>query len=105
MNNALSKYIDDHILVRQAGNNRCHRIRWRGKFITTNNGKTIWRTKGWAKAAFKQHLRSGNFIRAGIIIRDGLDPNLSHWKYCAERENAFIAEILDSGEVEFVEVK
>ena len=34
------------------------RIKFNGEFITTRSKKTVWRNKGFAKAALLQHLRT-----------------------------------------------
>ena len=103
MNAALSKYIDEHIKQHTA-DDHCWRIRWRGVFIKTQSGKTAWETKGRAKSAFRNHLNYGNHAYFGIVVRDGLDRNIAHHLYCRERKKEFIEDIMNSPEVEYVEV-
>ncbi len=41
------------------------RIKWMGKFVRTNSGKTVWRSVGHAKNALKQHFSSSRLCQGG----------------------------------------
>ena len=47
-----------------------YRIKFCGNYVTTYSGKTVWRTKGYAKAAFQQHLGNIFLDEFGIDYRN-----------------------------------
>ena len=53
---AVEKFIVDHIKAYSIQNEPCWRIKWRGELIKTTSGKSSWRTIGHAKSAFKNHI-------------------------------------------------
>ena len=82
------------------------RVKWRGKFIVMRSGVSLWSTKGKASSGFQSSLRNDVcFIWEYLKIKTN-DPKLCYSQtrsLTTQRE--VIKEIMDSGEVEFVEIK
>jgi hypothetical protein len=71
-----------------------HRIKWKGKYIRTKSGKTVWKRIGDAKSAFKMEI--SNELRS--IVQKMTNDTYVNYKQI----DAFYALILKSGLVEFV---
>lgn len=95
---ALEEFIstlDNRIRYQEkAAKNIPHRIKWKGKFIKTRSGKTVWKRIGDAKSAFNLEIRSLVHSTASKITGEKY-PSRSDIKAV---HNA----ILNSGLVEFV---
>lgn len=70
-----------------------HRIKWKGQFIRTSSGKTVWKKIGDAKSAFRLEIENDVYR----ILKKGLGRYPSH-----EEKEAFIHLIFTSGHLEFV---
>ena len=83
------------------------RIKFNGEFITTKSKKTVWRNKGFAKAALLNHLCEGPI---GVAINQYiLKKNaLTHTHHHAYVDSRIIKELRDEleklGIIEYVEV-
>ena len=85
------------------------RIKFNGEFITTGSKKTVWRNKGFAKAALLNHIKSIPIISSAIrefILKEKLANK--PWNvvdYIKSETYKQIAEELEKqGIVEYVEV-
>lgn len=85
------------------------RIKFNGEFITTGSRKTVWRNKGFAKAALLNHIKSIPIISSAIrefILKEKLANK--PWNvvdYIKSETYKQIAEELEKqGIVEYVEV-
>ena len=84
------------------------RIKFNGEFITTRSKKTVWRNKGFAKAALLNHLHErpiGAAINQYILKKNAL-TSTHHYSYVDSR---IIKELRDEleklGIIEYVEVE
>ena len=83
------------------------RIKFNGEFITTTSKKTVWRNKGFAKAALLNHLHElpiGAAINQYILKKNALTYTHHH----AYVDSRIIKELRDEleklGVIEYVEV-
>jgi hypothetical protein len=44
------------------------RIKWKGEYVQVENGKSVWRTRGHARAAFRHHLGAARLTET--IVRE-----------------------------------
>lgn len=73
-----------------------YRVKWRGKFVKTQSGKTAWRRIGDAKSAFRNDINE----ELTTVLRESLgEYPRSHEK------DTFFQSLIDTGLVEFVPVK
>lgn len=85
------------------------RIKFNGEFITTGSKKTVWRNKGFAKAALLNHIKSIPIISSAIrefILKEKLANK--PWNvvdYIKSETYKQIAEELEKqGIIEYIEV-
>lgn len=95
---ALEEFIstlDDRIQYQErAAKNIPHRIKWKGKFVKTRSGKTVWKRIGDAKSAFN--------LEIGSLVHETAS-NITGEKYPSRSDiKAVYNAILNSGLVEFV---
>lgn len=81
------------------------RIKFNGEFITTRSKKTVWRNKGFAKAALLNHLQPiGAAINQYILKKNAL----THTHHHAYVDSRIVKELRDEleklGIIEYVEV-
>lgn len=92
--------------ARKNGQN-CWRIKFNGKYITVSSGKSSWKTKGHARSAFNNHLCSPDiqmFAEANNIPPDSVHYGRAYYNR-SELRKIVIQALIDSGLLEFVEVK
>lgn len=85
------------------------RIKFNGEFITTGSKKTVWRNKGFAKAALLNHIKSIPIISSAIrefILKEKLaNKSWNVVDYIKSETYKQIAEELEKqGFVEYIEV-
>ena len=75
------------------------RILFQQKYITTQSGKNIWRNLGFAKLALLNHITS--------TVNNRFDGSRPGWQNRLSNSEAkvLIAELVDSGVIQFVEAE
>ncbi len=63
-NNTLDKIASTFTHPKDASKTAPHRVKFLGKFVVTESGKTLWRTKGHAKLAVFNHFYSNRGFNA-----------------------------------------
>jgi hypothetical protein len=75
------------------------RIKFCGKFIRLSSGKTIWRTKGFAKTALLNHLKDSRELPKSCYHFAGTVPYV-----VSDEVKKLLRELESTGVVQYVEV-
>lgn len=104
--NALEAHIESHAIDRQTKDDPAWAIELNGHRLRTMSGKSLWRTIGHAKSAFKQHLQNcPGFVNEYIELSGRPADSISSKAYSSSCDVKYVFDDLCTrGNLRFVDL-